>query len=328
MTGTPTFLVTLATGQQGRATIEALLQGGAKVHAVVRDATKDTARALERQGVVLFQGSNDDLDVFRRAAEGVQGMYMNLVAWPDSAEPARQAAGILATVEAAGVEHVVLSTSCWAGARDKWDVPENHRNGDGWLVDFNAHEARVEDAVRAAGLPAGYTIIRPGWFHSNYHAPLADVFFPEMAAAGELVHSFRPGAVFPHISVGDIGRFAAMALRDPAAFGGLEVDLASENLSAEQVADAIQKATGKTVTLRSKTAQEEAENPGEAFPWQRWASTVDLTVDVDAVKEKANFRFTTLEEYLAQEKSRLVIGEYDSGLNIDCVQKIAIFRYT
>ena len=114
-----TYLVTLPTGKQGRATISALLQAGAKVHAVVRDPTKNTARELEHQGVVLFKGSNDDFDVFSAAAQGCKGVFLNVLHWPEISDPGKQAQGILKACIDAGVEHVVLSTVGWAGDRAK-----------------------------------------------------------------------------------------------------------------------------------------------------------------------------------------------------------------
>ncbi|KAI0119790.1 NAD(P)-binding protein [Daldinia grandis] len=297
-----TFLVTLATGQQGRATIAALLKGGAKVHAVVRDPIKPAARELESQGVVLFKGSNDDTDVFRNAAKGCKGIYLNLVSWPDNLDPGRQAADILKVCKEAGIEHVVASTSGWVGSKDKWDTPLNTSE---WLKGFCKNDALVEDAVRRSGIKYS-TIIRPFWFHSNYLPPLVEVLYPGLVEKGELVHSFKPGVVFPHINVDDIGRFAAMALFDPVTFDGEEIELASQNPTIEDIAEAFRKATGKRITVRVR-APEETDEANPILAWQRWANAVDLTVDTEALERKYKFRFTTLEEFLIQEKARINI---------------------
>ncbi|KAI1655886.1 NAD(P)-binding protein [Daldinia decipiens] len=297
-----TFLVTLATGQQGRATIAALLKGGAKIHAVVRDPTKPAARELESQGVVLFKGSNEDIDVFRNAAKGCKGVYLNLVSWPDNLDPGRQAADILKVCKEAGIEHVVASTSGWVGSREKWDNPLNRSE---WLKGFCKNDALVEDAVRRSGIRY-LTILRPFWFHSNYLPPVVQVFYPELVEGGELVHSFKPGVVFPHINVDDIGRFAAMALFDPATFDGEEIELASQNLTIEDVANAIAKATGKHIAVRARTL-EETDDTNPIVAWHLWANAVDLTVDLDTIEQKYKFRFTTLQEYLIQEREQLKI---------------------
>ncbi|KAI0545868.1 NmrA family protein [Xylaria curta] len=295
-----TFLVTGATGQQGRATVDALLTRGAKVHAVVRDPTKAAARELEELGVTLFKGNHDDVEVFHKAAQGCTGIFLNLVERPGNPHPEKQAEGILAACRDAGVRHVVVSTAGWVGSREKWDIPEN-RAEVSELIPYYEGEILVEDAVRHAGLT--YTILRPFWFHSNYLVPTIDFFQPEVRKSGELVHSFEDGSVFPYINVKDIGHFAAMALTDPAKFAGEEIELASENFTIEEVAEIMSRATGQHITVR-KATPEEAARPSPTTQWHIWANAVDLRVDVEALARKYGYRFTTFEEYLTQEKQQ------------------------
>ncbi|KAI0450319.1 NmrA family protein [Xylaria acuta] len=296
-----TFLVTGATGQQGRATVDALLARGAKVHAVVRDPTKAAARELVGLGVTLLKGDHDDFEAFRKAAQGCAGIFLNLLERPGNPHPERQAAGILAACRAVGVEHVVASTAGWVGSREKWDIPEN-RAEVSEIIPYYEGEMLVEGAVRRAGLKS-YTILRPFWFHSNYLVPAIDLFQPEVRKSGELVHSYEDGSIFPHINVQDIGQFAAMALTGPAKFAGEEIELASENLTIEEVAEIMSRATGQHIAVRKATA-EEAARPSPTTQWHIWANATDLRVDVDALAQKYGYRFTTLEEYLTQEKEQ------------------------
>ncbi|KAI0509242.1 NmrA family protein [Xylaria bambusicola] len=295
----PTYLITGATGQQGRATIDALLARGAKVHAVVRDPMKAASLELVALGATLFKGDNDDFDVFRKAAQGCAGIFLNVMERPQNPEPEKQVEGILVACKDAGLQHVVVSTSSWAGNREKWDIPETKT---GSIFAFNEGEELIEDAVRRSGLQY-YTILRPSWFHSNYLVPAIDSFYPELRESGTLVHSYDPGATFPHINVEDIGKFAAMALSDPARFNGQEIELSSENLGIEAVAEAIGKITGKQPTIRRATAEEPGK-PSHITQWQIWANSVDLRVDTESLKRQFEFRFTTLEEYLVQEKEQ------------------------
>ncbi|KAI1736310.1 NmrA family protein [Xylaria scruposa] len=295
-----TFLVTGATGQQGRATVDALLARGAKVHAVVRDPTKAAARELEELGATLFKADHNDFDVFRKAAYGCAGIFLNLVERPGNPHPEKQAEGILAACRDAGVEHVVVSTAGWVGSREKWDIPEN-RAKVSEIIPYYEGEILVEDAVRHAALT--YTILRPFWFHSNYLVPTIDFFQPEVRKSGELVHSFEDGSVFPYINVNDIGQFAAMALIDPAKFAGEEIELASENFTIKEVAEIMSRATGQHITVRRATP-EEAARPSPTTQWHIWANAVDLRVDVEALAQKYGYHFTTFEEYLTQEKQQ------------------------
>lgn len=296
-----TVLVTLATGQQGRATVATLLGSGAKVRAVVRDPSNEKASALAAKGVELFKGGNDDFDVFRTAAAGCTALFLNVLPYPVVQDPAAQAAGILASCKDAGIAHVVLSSAGYAGARDKWDNSVNEASG---LAAYYRHEYAVEEAARRSGI-ASLTILRPFWFHSNYIPPAGTRYYPDLLAKGELVHSQKPDDVFPHINVDDIGRFAALALLDPAKFGGEEIEFASENLNAKDVAAAFRNATGREVTLKARTEDEE-KAAGPAVRWDLFAKTVDLTLDIGALKRKYDtFKFTTLEEYFKQQKANL-----------------------
>lgn len=307
-TATPTILMTLATGKQGLATVSALLASGAKVHAVVRDPTSPTAVSLsQQQGVTLFKGTNDDTSVFRTAAEGCTALFLNIPSWPTNPDPARQARGILEACKEAGITHVVTSTSGWAGDTTKWDIPLNRES---WLAEYNRNEAAVEDVVRASGLKS-WTIIRPFWFYSNYLPPIGEAFYPALFKkegnndSAELLHSFAPGRVFPHIDVADIGRFAALALCDPDTFNRQEIELAGQNLTVEEVADAIRKVPGRQIKLRRRTPVE-TQRDEEVVPWQLWANAVDLTVDIGALRSKYGFKFTTFEEFLEREKDRFI----------------------
>lgn len=295
----PTFLVTLATGQQGQATVDALLARGAQVHAVVRDPGRPAARELESKGVTLFQGDNDNMDVFQQAAKGCTALFLNVVEWPHNPAPGRQAENILATCKAAGIEHVVASTAGAVGDRKKW---EGLLDDGRWLGGFFKHEALVEDAVRRSGLKT-FTILRPYWFHSNYLPPVAPDFYPGLLESGTLVHSFENGARFPHMNVKDIGRVGAMALLDPVKFDRQEIELGSENLSIEDVADALSKAMGKPVELRKRKV-EDASSP--IVQWQSFASTVDLSFDTTSLAQRYGLTFITLEEYLVSEQDKLL----------------------
>ncbi|KAI0534407.1 NmrA family protein [Xylaria digitata] len=303
----PTFLVTGATGRQGRATVDALLARGAKVHAIVRDTTKAAAQELENLGVSLFKGDHDHPDTFHQAAQGCVGIFLNLIERPRNAEPDKQAEGILAICKEAGVEHVVVSTAGWAESREKWDTPENQAGG---LIDYYEGEALVEDTVRRSGLKS-YTIIRPFWFQSIYlPGPVMDWYYPEFRESGTLVHSFEPGVTLPHINVEDIGQFVAMALLDPAKFAGEEIELASENLSIEGVAEVIGKVVGKQITI-VRAAVEEPGKPRNSAKWHTLANSVDLKVDAEGLAQRYAYRFTTLKEYLVKENERQGLQYFD-----------------
>ncbi|KAI0192829.1 NmrA family protein [Astrocystis sublimbata] len=291
------YLVTGATGQQGRAVVDALLERGLSVRVVVRDPTSAAARTLAQQNVELFKGTHDDFAVFRSAAQGCAGVFLNLVERPANPHPDQQAAGILAACKEASVKHVVVSTVGWGGSREKWDVPVNQASG---LAAYYEGEYLLEAAVRKAGMEA-YTILRPFWFHSNYVGPHVDFFHPDVRKSGELVHAYEPGTLFPHVNVGQLGTIAAEVLVNPAKYNGEEIEVATENLAIEEVVAILNRVTGQNIRLR-KATPEEAAVPGPTFMWHQWANDTDLAVDVEAVRQKFGGSYISLEAYLNQVK--------------------------
>ncbi|EGE77690.1 hypothetical protein RJZ56_001525 [Blastomyces dermatitidis] len=329
----PTYLLTLATGQQARLTAKHLLAAGATVHAVVRDPTSQAARNLASAGVKLFKGNLDEPDVFRKAAEGCTGVFLNLVpASPptpsatSTSDPAntnpsasivdserQRAASILAACHDAGVKYVVASTAIYTGDRHLWDTPEAEAIG----YHYSRSKAGIEDAVRSSGLSGGWTILRPGWIMSNYLVPVSPFVYPELPVEGLLKHSYESGAGFEHVDEEDVGKYAAAALLEPERFVGREITLASGWLSVEDVAAEMSRVSGREVKVSKRTAEEqkEAVRKGNlALEFELWASLVGDKVHEARWKAKGSkppeeefgIPLTGFEEYLQREKEVLL----------------------
>lgn len=301
-----TYLVTCATGQQGRSVVKYLLASGAKVHAVVRNARSDKALRLQSQGVVLFEGDNDNFAAFRAAASGCTGLYLNLQPSPtDLHAQQRQAKGIVQACKEAGtIDTIVVSTAYFTGARDKWDTPHGEKSG---VRGYYLAKAEMEKVVREAGVKH-YTILRPAWFHANYLLPYNVWHFPGLSTKGELVHSYEDGVRMSHIDEDDIAKYAVAALLDPQKFHAQEIELGNENLTIQEVAETLGKVSGRQIRVRKRTPQEivEAVNVVPTQTFQLWANAVDLAIDGQEVQRRYGIRLTTFEEYLVQERDRLL----------------------
>ncbi|PGH00806.1 hypothetical protein GX51_05583 [Blastomyces parvus] len=327
----PTYLLTLATGQQARLTAKHLLAAGATVHAVVRDPTSQPARDLASAGVKLFKGNLDEPDVFRKAAEGCTGVFLNLVPASSPSPPAstpadpanasasivdserQRAASILAACRDAGVKYVVASTAIYTGDRHLWDTPEAAAIG----YHYSRSKAGMEEAVRSAGLSGGWTILRPGWMMSNYLVPASVFVYPELPVDGLLKHSYESGAGFEHVDEEDVGKYAAAALLEPERFTGREITLASGWLSIEDLAAAMRRASGREVTVSKRTEAEEKAAVSKGNPsieFELWASLVGDKVHEASWKaegsklpaEEFGIPLTGFEEYLQREKDALL----------------------
>jgi uncharacterized protein YbjT (DUF2867 family) len=175
------ILVTGATGNVGGELVRALAARGEPIRAVVR--RPDTAALPAPVDVAPA-----DLAVpesLGPALDGVRGVFLlGNLASPD----------LLAVIEDAGVEHVVLLTSrCVVGGK-----PDNAITRM-WLD--------AEDVVRASGL--AWTILRPSGFHSN-----AQRWLPQLRA-GDVVRAPWPDVPIASIDPADIAAVAAVALTEP-----------------------------------------------------------------------------------------------------------------
>ncbi|MFL6025657.1 MAG: NmrA family NAD(P)-binding protein, partial [Friedmanniella sp.] len=75
-TGERVFAVVGATGQQGGATVDALLTAGARVRALTRDPSSDGARSLAQRGVEVVPADAGDPASLRAAFAGVDGAFV------------------------------------------------------------------------------------------------------------------------------------------------------------------------------------------------------------------------------------------------------------
>ncbi len=125
------LLITGATGNQGGAVIQALLDDGPEdweIRALVRDPSSDRAKALQAEGVHLVRG---DLDDDRSVAEAVQGAYgvFSVQGFRPQGVAAEEEQGKrLATAAArAGVGHFVYASAGGAGSNS--GVPTSRASG-------------------------------------------------------------------------------------------------------------------------------------------------------------------------------------------------------
>ncbi|WP_229378078.1 SDR family oxidoreductase [Streptomyces sp. VRA16 Mangrove soil] len=196
-----TVLVTGATGAVGRHLVRELLDSGAEVRALTRDAER--ARSVLPDGAEPVVGDLADADTLARALKGADRAYVMLDA--DAGAAFADAAS-----RAAGLRHVVL-LSASAAADPGYDNPM-----------FRKH-VRGEQHLRASGVPT--TFLRPGAFHT-----LALHWVPAVRGDGVV------RVVFPHLSVAlidprDIADVAAVALRgDVERWAGRELLLSGPQL--------------------------------------------------------------------------------------------------
>ncbi len=223
-----TILVAGATGRQGTTVIRHLLADGWRVRGLTRDPQKPAARKLAEQGVEIVPGDLDDRSSLGRAVRGVYGVFAAMTPFEQGpAGEERQGKALADAAKAAGVRHYVYSSV--GGAERNTGIPHFESK---W---------QIEQHVRALELPS--TILRPVFFMENFAQPWAR----PAILGGTLAQPLRPDKPLQMIAVDDIGAFAALAFRRPDDFVEQALELAGDELTMPEVAEAFGRAIGRPV---------------------------------------------------------------------------------
>ncbi|MFC8080942.1 NmrA/HSCARG family protein [Streptomyces sp. NPDC057307] len=266
-----TILVTGATGVQGGSATRKLLADGWRVRAITRNTGRPAAQALAALGVEVVKADLDDTASLAEAARGAYGVFSVQAAAgsdvPDDFEwqtEARWGKNLADAASAAGVEAFVYSSA----------------NGADTPMDLPILEAKwaIEEHIRTLGLPA--TVIRPTSFMENNFHPLVGL------RNGKLMTALRPEVGQQLIAAEDIGAFIALAFAQPEIFRGKSLDIAGDDLTSPQIAEAISKSTGRSVEYVQIPIESLRERSEEAAKGYEWLNERKMTLaDIPALRE-------------------------------------------
>ena len=220
------ILITGATGRQGGAASRHVLADGWRVRALVRDPAKPAAAALADAGVELVVGDLLKPETLPPALDGCYGVYSMQTFREAGAEgEAAMGTALARAASEAGVEHFVQSSVIGA------DMPSELM----WVKG----KVTIEATIRDLGLPA--TIWRPATFMENFLGQRDSIL------AGILTGMEPPDHVHQWIAVDDIGRFVALAFREPERFIGVRTEIAGDELSWSDAARTFSRVLGTPV---------------------------------------------------------------------------------
>lgn len=216
MTGT--IAVFGATGQQGGAVVDALLDHEARVRALVRNPRSDRAQALAVRGVDLAAVRVDDPASLAAALTAVDAFYFMTPEANSLDEVEAEIRVGIALIDAAveaSVPHVVFSSVM--GADRESGVPH--------------HDSKrsIEEHLRTSGLRA--SMVRP--------APFMEVIAPRLERGEIVLRLPMPeAAALKMVSLKDVGRVAAALLLGTAEAPGGAIELVGDELTGPQIAAA------------------------------------------------------------------------------------------
>jgi len=273
-----TILVTGATGNQGGAVARRLLEGGWHVRALTRSPEGARARALQAGGAEIVSGDLDDPSSLGPALEGAYGVFSVQNFWEHGAERETEQGKALADAAAeVGVTHFVYSS---VGGAER----------DSGLSHFES-KWEIENHVRSRVLSA--TILRPAFLMENFNGPQ----YRGAVAGGTLAMGLEPGVKVQLVACDDIGSFAELAFREPDRFHGEALELAGDELTGPELADAFSRVLGRPVRFvpvpveRVKAMKAEV---GEMFEWMNEAG---YEADIPGLRELVP-ELVTFEEWL------------------------------
>jgi uncharacterized protein YbjT (DUF2867 family) len=214
------ILVTGATGTQGGAVIRHLREKGYPVRALTRDLDKPEARALiDQPGVEIARGDYEDKPSLLSALEDVYGVFSVQTPYQSGVDAEiRQGFALIDAAHRSEIRHFIYSS---VGSADQnTGIPH-----------FDS-KWKIEEHLRGTGMP--YTVVRPVYFMENW------LRMKDQIAQGQLSLPLAPGTMLQQVAVDDIGAFVAMAFEHPGKWQGSATDLAGDELSVDQIAQALQ----------------------------------------------------------------------------------------
>jgi uncharacterized protein YbjT (DUF2867 family) len=209
-----------ATGQQGGAVARALLGAGVTIRALVRDPRKSAAQAIASAGAELVVADLNDPRTIRSAFDGASRVFAMTTMESGRGTVGETADGIAIADAAkeASVEHLVYSSV--GGAERHTAIPH-----------FES-KRRVEAHIESLGMPA--TFVRPTFFYENLLSQ------PPGPEAGVIVVRLPlpDGIPLQMVAVDDIGAVAAAVLIDPSRVPSGAVEIAGDELTGSEIAQA------------------------------------------------------------------------------------------
>lgn len=259
-----TIVVTGATGKQGGAAFRHLEQRGFSLRALVRNPERPEVRQLERSRVEVFRGDFDDPESMERALDGADGAY-SVQDWQSG--PETEIRRGIAFAEAANrqeIGHFVYSSV--AAADQNTGIPHFESKG------------KIEERIRQIGMP--YTIFRPVFFMENW------LMMRDAVDKGAIMLPLSAQTRLQMVAVDDIGAFVALAFEHPGRWHNQAFELAGDELSMTELAEAFSRVAGHEVRYHQVPWDQFEQQAGhEMTVMYRWFEENGYHVDIAGVRQ-------------------------------------------
>jgi uncharacterized protein YbjT (DUF2867 family) len=276
-------LVTGATGNQGGAVVDHLLESDADfdVYGLTRDASSETAQELTDRGVTMVEGDLDEKDSLESHVSEVDAVFAVTNFWTQGYDAQVQQGKNIAEVAAeTGVEQFVFS-----GVGSHWE--------DTGVPHFDSAQ-EIDEYAR--DLDLSMTVLGPVFFFQNFEA-----FAEDVVEDGQVALPLEEGVSLQMIDTDDVGRAAAVALANPEEFVGERIELAGDELTLAEAADTLSEVTGQDVEPVHVPIEDAYDSFGEEFTVMcEWFNEVGYGADLEGLENRFGFAFTDFEAYLRE----------------------------
>ena len=257
-----TVVVIGATGKQGGAVARGLLERGHEVRAVTRQPDSTAAQALVNAGATLVTASLEDTAALTHALEGATSLFAVTTPAEGTDTETRQGVSAANAAKAAGVDLVFTSV---ASADEHTGIPH-----------FDSKYA-VERHIADIGVPA--TVLAPVYFMENLY------FVAEQLTKGIYAAPLPPTRQLAQVAVADIGAVAVRVLEDSSRFAGQRIEIASDELTGNDIVNTLSRVTGRPFTYLQIPLDVIRQRMGEdGATMYEWFDRVGYTVDRAALR--------------------------------------------
>ena len=261
-----TILVTGATGNQGGSAARHLLKDGWKVRAVTRDSSKPAAQELKNLGAEVIQADMNSLDSLKEALKDVYGVFSVQNFWEHGYEgELSQGLNLVKASKDADVKHFVMASV--ASADKNTGLPH-----------FDV-KVEIEKSLKESGMP--YTIIRPVFFMENFNMWFSPV---EDNGRQKITMAMKSNRKLQMIAVDDVGEFVRIVFSKPEEFTGKTIEVAGDEISIPEVAQAYTKVTGKETVFEELPLDVLRQNSKEFADMFQWFNEKGYEVNIHELK--------------------------------------------
>jgi uncharacterized protein YbjT (DUF2867 family) len=271
-------LVAGATGNQGGAVADHLLDRGVEVHALTRSPESDAAQALEDRDATVVQGNMAEPETLEPLIDDIDGVFCVTdfyeAGYDGEVEQGTNMAEIATDI---GVEQFVFSSV--GGAERDTGVPH-----------FDS-KYEVEERIRDLNLPA--TVVRPAFFMQNFEGMREDI------TDGILAMGLEPHVPLQMVDVDTIGAVVAEAFENTDAYVGTAVELADDELTMGAMAARFADVLGRDIEVTHVPLDTLEDQMGEEFATMfEWFNTHGYEADLAGLRAEHTVDFTQFQEYL------------------------------